>query len=215
MSQKAHDDALARMKLMLVGFFSHEIRTPLNSVSMGLQILYYETAQNNNGGKCLKLIKEVKQCCAQAVGILDKLVMYERMEAKQFLISKSHIEVSPLLDEIVGPYLSTTDGKNELHPRVTLTRNEVSGYTVSINADKEKLVLAVSSVLARAVQSVVHSGTVSCSTEITTDFPLSSVSQSDDSKHDYLDYRSVYCIKIVDTGPLLSTVSINSNINEI
>jgi signal transduction histidine kinase len=60
---------------------SHEIRTPLNIIYSGLELMKTEMIRCGAYEESLDTLNDVKQCTEVAVGILDELLLYEKLES--------------------------------------------------------------------------------------------------------------------------------------
>ena len=71
-----------RVKRMYIRYISHEVRTPLNAVYMGLQYLLAEASAllKNTSPDLLETLESCTSATSLAIGILDDLLLIDRME---------------------------------------------------------------------------------------------------------------------------------------
>ena len=67
---------------MYIRYISHEVRTPLNAVYMGLQYLLAEASAllKNTSPDLLETLESCTSATSLAIGILDDLLLIDRME---------------------------------------------------------------------------------------------------------------------------------------
>jgi signal transduction histidine kinase len=108
---------IIEMKRRFVRFVSHEIRTPLNTVCLGLELLQadlplvtntaagQEIQETTHFAHCSTLVDDILENANNAVGILNDLLNYDKMEQGTF---KLEIGVVPIWD-VIGRAVSSFD----------------------------------------------------------------------------------------------------------
>lgn len=100
-------------KKKFVRYISHEIRTPLNVLSMGLEVLEGMPSSTtslkdhpidiniSNNTKNNEVIQDLKEACDTAVGILNDLLLYDKIEDGSLVLEKKIVMARPLIIKCV------------------------------------------------------------------------------------------------------------------
>jgi signal transduction histidine kinase len=112
-------------KKSFVRYISHEIRTPLSIVYMGLQFLKSNQETNfvssyddsNDHNLAAESDEDLKQCindmynaCDSAIGILNDLLLFDKLEDGKLLLDKSKIDIGVLLRSALSPFNAQVGG---------------------------------------------------------------------------------------------------------
>jgi signal transduction histidine kinase len=87
-----------------VRMVSHEIRTPLNIMYSGLELLKNELFRCGANEESLDIWNDVSQCTAMAVGILDELLLYEKLESGVMQLDQEDLPLWDLLRDSICPF---------------------------------------------------------------------------------------------------------------
>ena len=83
-------------KRVFVRYISHELLTPLNILSMGLGLVE-DHLREGDVHEARKSVVELKASCASAVGILEDLLLFEKLEADEVTLQRqvvrSHVDL--------------------------------------------------------------------------------------------------------------------------
>ena len=85
-------------------YVSHEIRTPLNTVSMGLQVLREELTSIGASEERIQTLTKIESCCEIAVGILNDLLVFDKLDSGILKLDLESLNVSEFLTETVEPF---------------------------------------------------------------------------------------------------------------
>ena len=86
---------------MFVRYVSHEIRTPLSIVSMGLQLAKEELIKVGDVEETVRLLEDVKSSSDTAVGILNSLLTYDKIDTGTLVLEKEELPVWDFLSDTV------------------------------------------------------------------------------------------------------------------
>jgi signal transduction histidine kinase len=87
-----------------VRMVSHEIRTPLNIVYSGLELLRNDLISLGANEESLDTWNDVKKCSEVAVGILDELLLYEKLESGVMELDQEVLPLWELLRDSIYPF---------------------------------------------------------------------------------------------------------------
>ena len=83
-------------KRVFVRYVSHELLTPLNILSMGLGLVE-DHLRDGDVREAKKSVAELRSSCASAVGILEDLLLFEKLEADEVQLQRqvvrSHVDL--------------------------------------------------------------------------------------------------------------------------
>lgn len=98
------NEQILEKKRNFVRLISHEIRTPLNIVNTGLDLLRLELLRHDASPDALDTWIDVKKSTKVSVGILDELLLYEKLESGVLTLDIGDIQCWPFLKEIVRSF---------------------------------------------------------------------------------------------------------------
>lgn len=106
-ANSAARDAVLLAKKVYVRYISHEMRTPLNAAYLGLKILEKEILKIKNSDymERLSTVKDIVDACDIAVGILNDLLNYDKLEDGALCIEPKKMLVLPFLISSVNLFL--------------------------------------------------------------------------------------------------------------
>ena len=89
------------MKKRFVRYISHEIRTPLNTIGIGLQLAKEQTKKGESVEELIRLLDDVKLSNDIAVGILDGLLLYDKLDSNMLVVEKQKVSLTSLISDSV------------------------------------------------------------------------------------------------------------------
>ena len=211
---------------MFIRYISHEMRTPLNTALMGLRLLKKEV-QRLQASRATSLMTEtvvdVESSCSTAVGILDELLDFEKLDAGLMTLHKEHIPIGQLTRTIFDSFRVFAVEKDvelslNLHSSVE-SRDELRGYAVT--ADKSKLSQVLRNMLSNALKFTPPGGKVVMEVLLETSGhpraagsgarPAATSARSNAPMHSVLPEEQVQekrvVVRVTDTGPGIAKVS--------
>ena len=90
------------MKKRFVRYISHEIRTPLNTIGIGLQLAKEQTKKGESVEELIRLLDDVKLSNDIAVGILDGLLLYDKLDSNMLVVEKQKVSLTSLISDSVS-----------------------------------------------------------------------------------------------------------------
>ena len=85
-------------------YISHEIRTPLSTVFMGLNLLQKELGQSKANAKHVGTVKEVKASAEIALGVLNDMLLYDKIEGGIAQLDRSDVRPLSLVKSVMRPF---------------------------------------------------------------------------------------------------------------
>ena len=106
-------DAVLHAKKLYVRYISHEIRTPLNAAHLGLKILENEIRKEKgpHAKNRLSTVQDIAHACDIAVGILNDLLNYDRLEDGTLIIEPRKILALPFFISTTNLFLLQAEEK--------------------------------------------------------------------------------------------------------
>lgn len=106
-------DAVLHAKKLYVRYISHEIRTPLNAAHLGLKILENEIRKEKgpHARNRLSTVSDIAHACDIAVGILNDLLNYDRLEDGTLIIEPRKILALPFFISTTNLFLLQAEEK--------------------------------------------------------------------------------------------------------
>lgn len=106
-------DAVLHAKKLYVRYISHEIRTPLNAAHLGLKILENEIRKEKgpHARNRLATVQDIAHACDIAVGILNDLLNYDRLEDGTLIIEPRKILALPFFISTTNLFLLQAEEK--------------------------------------------------------------------------------------------------------
>ena len=98
------------VKRNFVRYISHEIRTPLNTVSMGIELVQktlstkINDAAQNIQDEAITLLEEVALSCNIAIGILNSILTYDKLESGDLQLSKKKVFADSIITSSCRPF---------------------------------------------------------------------------------------------------------------
>ena len=89
------------MKKRFVRYISHEIRTPLNTIGIGLQLAKEQTKKGESVEELIRLLDDVTLSNDIAVGILDGLLLYDKLDSNMLVVEKQKVSLTSLISDSV------------------------------------------------------------------------------------------------------------------
>jgi signal transduction histidine kinase len=91
---------------VFVRHISHEIRTPLNTMSIGLKLLIerLEAQRQNDNTYALSLATDLRESCSVAIGILSRILDYEKLVDSLMTLECAWIDPLPFLTQTLRPF---------------------------------------------------------------------------------------------------------------
>jgi len=132
-SEFHHKEALSQARRQFVRFISHEVRTPLSAVCMGLQLWRDELIRNNpedpspDGKKgcqdekeerirryatAMELQEGILSNADTAVGVLNDLLQYDKVESGTLHLEKSAVPIFELVERTAAEFRNSAKLKN-------------------------------------------------------------------------------------------------------
>ena len=125
-------------KRLFVRYISHELLTPLNILSMGLGLVE-DHLREGDVREAKKSVEEMRSSCSSAVGLLEDLLLFEKLEADEVQLQRqvvrSHVNL-----------IETAMARHQEHARSKqLTISFINEVSVDppLYLDKEKVNLSV------------------------------------------------------------------------
>ena len=101
---------LLQVRRGFVRYISHEVRTPLNTVKGGIDYLQQMALSNDhnepNNAMQLDTIADVTVACGQAVDILNDLLLFDKIESDNVVLSMEKIDLVELVERTLKPFRS-------------------------------------------------------------------------------------------------------------
>lgn len=90
-------------------YISHEIRTPLNTVYMGIQLLTsnmrdLKQKSNVDTAPIEGMLSDIRMSCSAAIDILNDLLLYDKLEEGNMVLSRQPILVTSFIEECMHPF---------------------------------------------------------------------------------------------------------------
>ena len=106
-------DAVLLAKKVYVRYISHEIRTPLNAAYLGLKILEKEISKSKGPRHIehLVTVRDVVNACDIAVGILNDLLNYDKLEDGSLGVEPRRVCALPFLISCTNLFLLPAEEK--------------------------------------------------------------------------------------------------------
>ena len=89
---------------MFMRYISHEIRTPLSTVYMGLKLLERELSKSRTNAKHLGTVKDVKSSADIALGVLNDMLLYDKIESGIMQLEFSDARPWSLVKSVMAPF---------------------------------------------------------------------------------------------------------------
>ena len=83
---------------------SHEIRIPLNIIYSGLDLLKIDLVNSGCSEESLDTWNDIKRCTEMSVGILDELLLYEKLESGVMQLDQEVLPLWELLRDSISPF---------------------------------------------------------------------------------------------------------------
>ena len=91
---------------MFVRYVSHEIRTPLNTTLLGLNLLENDLKEGETDTAVLsELISDATSSCTIAIGILNDLLMYEKIDGGLLTLERAETPVWEFVEGVMKAFL--------------------------------------------------------------------------------------------------------------
>ena len=90
---------------MFMRYISHELRTPLNTVFLGLKLLHEEMKARSNNKDSLTTIEDIQQSVQVALGILNELLLFDKVESGILHLDKEKIlSIFDYIQDVISPF---------------------------------------------------------------------------------------------------------------
>ena len=91
-------------------YISHELRTPLNTVFLGLKLLHEEMKARRNNKESLTTIEDIQQSVQVALGILNELLLFDKVESGILHLDKERIySFFEYIHDVISPFRVQVD----------------------------------------------------------------------------------------------------------
>jgi signal transduction histidine kinase len=98
--------ASLEIKRLFVRYVSHEIRTPLNTTLLGLNLLETDIKEGVTDTAVLtELISDATSSCTIAIGILNDLLMYEKIDGGLLTLERAETPVWEFVEGVLKVFL--------------------------------------------------------------------------------------------------------------
>jgi signal transduction histidine kinase len=163
-------------KRNFVRFISHEVRTPLNAVCMGLQLMQEEiresqsnatarkryTTESDKKADMLELTEEILGSATSAVGVLNDLLNYDKVEMGTLRLERSIVPIWDLIERIFAEFKLPAKAKKidfKLDFSELAETDEESPSTIDLPQDiSERRVFGDAIRIAQVLRNVVSNG---------------------------------------------------------
>lgn len=100
--EKARNEIIkaTKEKSMFLANLSHEIRTPMNAI-LGMTQFFIDVSEEE---KAIKTVEEIETLGQQLYLVVNNLLDYSKIEAKQMNIDKEEVDLDKLISEIESKY---------------------------------------------------------------------------------------------------------------
>ena len=86
-------------------YISHELRTPLNTVFLGLKLLHEEMKSKLDNKESLITIEDIQQSVQVALGILNELLLFDKVESGILHLDKEKIlSIFDYIQDVISPF---------------------------------------------------------------------------------------------------------------
>ena len=168
------------MKRIFVRSVGHEVRTPLNVLMNGIQVLQNTLPPGDPA--IHDIVEEMRLACSIAVGVLNDLLTYEKIDARNFTVDKCETDAEEIVTDSVALFSSVARRSNIAMTYIDGT-NLNSGCVV-VSADTSKMGQVMRNLLSNAMKFTPSGGEVTITT---------SLIQQNETK--------LFRISVKDTGP--------------
>jgi signal transduction histidine kinase len=163
-------------KRNFVRFVSHEVRTPLNAVCMGLQLMQEEiresqsisttreslSSDSDNNAKMLELTEDILGNATSAVGVLNDLLNYDKVEMGTMSLERTIVPIWDLIERILAEFKLPAKAKKidfKLDFSALVERDEESPSTINLSQDiSERRVFGDAIRIAQVLRNLVSNG---------------------------------------------------------
>jgi signal transduction histidine kinase len=163
-------------KRKFVRFVSHEVRTPLNAVCMGLQLMQEEiresqstltaskrfVSDSDNKAKMLELTEDIIGNATSAVGVLNDLLNYDKIEMGTLSLERTIVSIWDLIERILAEFKLPAKAKKidfKLDFSALVETDEESPSTIDLSQDiRERRVLGDAIRIAQVLRNLVSNG---------------------------------------------------------
>jgi signal transduction histidine kinase len=163
-------------KRNFVRFVSHEVRTPLNAVCMGLQLMQEEiresqsnltarksfSTESDNKAEMFELTEDILCSANSAVGILNDLLNYDKVEMGTLSLERSIVPIWDLIERTLSEFKLPAKAKKidfKLDFSALADTDEESLDTINLPQDiSERRVLGDAIRIAQVLRNVVSNG---------------------------------------------------------
>jgi signal transduction histidine kinase len=98
--------ASLEIKRLFVRYVSHEIRTPLNTTLLGLNLLENDLKDGVDDRAVLgELVSDATSSCTIAIGILNDLLMYEKIDGGLLTLERAETPVWAFVEGVLKVFL--------------------------------------------------------------------------------------------------------------
>ena len=93
-------------KKMFMRYISHEIRTPMSTMYMGLKLLTRDLSKSKTTEVHLGTVKDVKTSADIALGVLNDMLLYDKIESGIMQLEFSEVRPWSLVKSVMAPFMS-------------------------------------------------------------------------------------------------------------
>lgn len=145
-------DRQEKLRQRLTGDVAHELRTPLTNIASHLEMMcegiWQPTSERLEG--CYEEIQRIS-------GLVDDMEKLHKIDSEQLILHRSVFPVRPLLENAAAMFERETADKG--------LNLEIKCGDISVNADRDRIVQAVTDLLSNAVKYTERGGKISVSAE--------------------------------------------------
>jgi signal transduction histidine kinase len=163
-------------KRNFVRFISHEVRTPLNAVCMGLQLMQEEirepksilttgkrlSSDSDNTAKMLGLTEDILGNATIAVGVLNDLLNYDKVETGMMSLERTIVPIWGLIERTVAEFKLPAKAKEidfKLDFSALVETDEESPSTIDLSQDiSERRVFGDAIRIAQVLRNLISNG---------------------------------------------------------
>lgn len=150
------------IKRIFVRSVGHEVRTPLNVLMNGIQVL--QSSLSASDAAVQDIVDEMRLACSIAVGVLNDLLTYEKIDARNFAVDLRETDAEGIVADSVALFSSVARRSNIAMTFVDGTKR-VPGCAV-VNADKSKMGQVMRNLLSNAMKFTPSGGEVNIATAL-------------------------------------------------